>query len=153
MTVATEQEQVVSLFEDVESLEVLAATFDAHDDRREKLMELIARSVHRIPPVRPSIAADLLSLSEPTIRAWVKEGVLAPAASERRLLLDPERLHQVFHVVQALREAGKTQGLLDAVYRRLVDSAWGDNDDLVESLAQMRRGEGQRVRTAPVPPG
>ncbi len=45
MTVATEQEQVVSLFEDVESLEVLAATFDVHDEDLDVLESL------RIPPV------------------------------------------------------------------------------------------------------
>lgn len=43
---------------------------------------------------------------------------------------------------------GRTAGLLDEVHRRLVDATWLERDDLVESLEQMRRGEGRVIATA-----
>lgn len=94
-------------------------------------------------PLRPRIAAELLSLSEKTVRAWTEEGVLIRAAStSSRVLLDMRRVHQVLHLVQDLRAAGKTAGLLDEVHRRLVDATWLEREDLAESLEQMRRSEG-----------
>jgi len=54
----------------------------------------------------------------------------------------------VQHLLQDLRGAGRTTGLLDEVFRRLTDAAWQDNPDLAESLAQMRRGEGNVIRRA-----
>lgn len=148
MTVAAERAYVMDLFEAVEAVEAVATTLDETDERRATLLSVVAKDLGRIPPVRPSIAADLLRLSEPTVRSWAREGVLIAVTNEPRLLLDPKRLHQVLHLVRALREAGRTQGLLDAVYRRLVDSTWLDNAELIVSLEQMRRGEGTRVRTA-----
>jgi hypothetical protein len=52
----------------------------------------------------------------------------------------------VSHLVGDLRRAGQKRGLLDEVYRRLVDDALAERDDLAESLAQMHRGVGRVVR-------
>ena len=51
-------------------------------------------------------------------------------------------MHQVRRLLKDLRAAGKTVGLLDEVYRRLVDATWLEREDLTKSLEQMRRGEG-----------
>lgn len=47
-----------------------------------------------------------------------------------------------------MREMGRTAGLLDEVHCRLVDATWLERDDLLESLEQMRRGEGRVFATA-----
>jgi len=85
-----------------------------------------------VRPVRVSIAADLLKLSEPTVRAWAREGLLRRASKSKspRLLLDPSRLHEVIHLVADLRRAGRTSGLLEAVGHRLADRAVLEREDL-----------------------
>jgi DNA-binding transcriptional MerR regulator len=129
----------------VEEIEQVARTLDETDERRQRLESVVVRSLRAAPPLRPGVAAQLLSLSERTVRAWTAEGVLRPADNNQstRLLLDPERFHEVLHLVRDLRAAGRTTGLLDEVYRRLVDETWLDRADLAESLEQMRRGEGR----------
>lgn len=57
-------------------------------------------------------------------------------------------LHEVLHLVRNFRRAGRTKGLLDAVWYRLSDRALLERADLVESLEQMRRGEGREIDPA-----
>src|ERR1035437_9090189 len=76
-----------------------------------------------IRPVRPVVAADILQLTEKTVRDWAAEGVLTVHQHRPRLLLDADRLHRVSHLVADLRRAGRTRGLLDEGYRRLADDA------------------------------
>lgn len=146
--VAEETRQARGLIERVEALEGIANSLPEQDERRDTLLHLVEQDLANAPALRPRIAAELLGLSERTVREWVKEGVLTQVdASSRRLLLDVVRVHEVLHLVAALRSAGRTTGLLDEVHRRLVDATWLDRDDLAESLDQMRRGEGT-VRVA-----
>jgi hypothetical protein len=148
MPVLTEEREVRATWKRIEEIEDVAYTFAPTDDRRVRLFRVIRDELEHIPPVRPGIAARLLDLNEKTVRSWAREGVLfavdqtKTAKTARRLLLDPTRLHEVFHLVRDLRATGKTRGLLDEVYRRLSDSALLDREDLAESLEQMRRGEG-----------
>lgn len=143
MTVATETESVGTVLERVEELEDIAGTLPEQDERRARLDKMVHQMLADAPPVRLSTAAVLLDLNEKTVRAWLKEGVLTPHSEASQLRLDPERLHAVRHLVRELREAGKTRGLLDAVYRRLADQALLSRADLQESLEQMRRGDTQ----------
>jgi hypothetical protein len=106
-------------------------------------MSLAHATLRDIGPLRPVIAARLLELNEKTVRAWSDEGVLAKAGESPRLLLDPEQVHRVWHLVRELRAKGKTRGLLDEVYRRLSDAALLEREDLRKSLKQMHRGEGE----------
>ena len=140
--VAAEERQIRELLDRVEELEEIAASFPEQDDRRTRLLCVARDTLRDVGPVRPVVAARLLDLTEKTIRAWSDEGVLAKASESPRLLLDAEQVHRVWHLVRELRAAGKSRGLLDEVYRRLTDAALLERDDLQESLAQMRRGEG-----------
>jgi DNA-binding transcriptional MerR regulator len=146
MTVTTEQLLVRHLFDRVEEIEDIADTLDHDDDRRARLLRVASHAIADCGPIRSRIAAELLQLSEPTIRSWVREGLLAKAEGTSRVLtLDPSRLHEVMHLVDDLRRAGRTKGLLDAVWHRLSDTALLERDDLTESIEQMRRGEGVEV--------
>ena len=147
--VATETTHAVELMERVETLESVARSLPEQDERRQRLLSLVEKDLSSAAPLRPRVAAELLGLSEKTVRAWVDEGILVAAeTSSPRLLLDVVRVHEVIHLVQDLRAAGATTGLLDEVYRRLVDATWLDREDLQESLAQMRRGEGFVIASA-----
>jgi hypothetical protein len=146
MTVAVEHQLVRQLFDRVEEIEDIAGTLDHEDERRERLLHVAQTAIDDCVPIRSRIAADLLKLSEPTVRSWVKEGVLTTAPGTSRVLtLDPHRLHQVMHLVRDLRHAGRTKGLLDAVWHRLSDSALLEREDLTESIEQMNRGEGTQL--------
>jgi hypothetical protein len=147
MSVATEAAQIRDLFEQIEEIEEVALTLHEDDVRRHKLAGVVARALRQAPPIRPVVAGELLDLTEKTVKAWAREGVLAISSQEPRMLLDAERLHEVLHLVADLRRAGKSRGLLDEVHRRLSDLALLDRTDLAASLEQMHRGEGRVVRT------
>lgn len=145
---AAEEQTVRAALTTVEDVErvVLGMTRQDAETRqsRDILCSVIDRTLKATPPVRPSVAARVLGLTEKTVRHWATEGVLTvkQATPDSPKRLDPERLHTVLHLVRDLRAAGQTRGLLDEVWRRLSDQALLDREDLQESLAQMNRGEG-----------
>jgi DNA-binding transcriptional MerR regulator len=141
--IAQEEQAVRAALTTVEDVERVVLGMPSTDQNRDILCSVIDRTLKATPPVRPAVAARVLGLTEKTVRHWAKEGVLTlKPASPKRQGVDPQRLHDVLHLVRDLREAGKTRGLLDEVWRRLSDAALLDREDLQESLAQMRRGEG-----------
>jgi hypothetical protein len=147
MSVATEAAHIRDLFETIEELESVASSLAEDDDRRRKLDGVVARTLRQAPPVRPVVASELLDLTEKTVKAWAREGVLAIHSQEPRMLLDTVRLHEVLHLVADLRRAGKTRGLIDEVHRRLSDQSLLDRSDLASSLDEMRSGKGRVVRS------
>jgi hypothetical protein len=146
MSIAVEEQRIRSLFDRVEAVEDVAMTLPEDDDRRAKLLAVSSATLADEGTVRPVIAARLLGLSERTVRAWAKQGVLAVAQRDPRLLLDLQSVHEVRHIVRDLRALGKDRDLLDEVWRHLSDAALLDRSDLGESIEQMRRGEGRVLR-------
>lgn len=146
MSVATEQRRIQYLFAQVEGIEAVAKTLAEPDERRSRLLDIAKNLVATAGAIRPVIAASILELSEKTVRTWTDEGVLTVAGQEPNLTLDPLRVHEVMHLIQDLRTAGRDRNLLDAVWHRLSDQALLDREDLRESIDQMRRGEGRVVR-------
>jgi hypothetical protein len=146
MSIAIEEQRIRSLFDRVEAVEDVARTLLEGDERRAKLLAVSSATLADEGTVRPVIAARLLGLSERTVRAWAKQGVLAVAQRSPRLLLDLQSVHEVRHIVQELRALGKDRDLLDEVWRRLSDAALLDRRDLGESIEQMRQGKGRVLR-------
>ncbi|MCK2237575.1 MULTISPECIES: hypothetical protein [unclassified Crossiella] len=146
MSIVTETQQLRDLFAEIEVIEEVAETLPRNDDRRLRLLSLAEKRLAGALPVRPAVAGELLELTEKTVRAWASEGVLTIAQVDPTLRIDVRRLHQVRLLVEDLRQAGRSRGLLDEVHRRLSDQALLDRLDLAESLAQMNRGEGRVVR-------
>ncbi len=137
--IEVEERAARSALERVQKIESVAEDLDA--ERAGVLREVVAMEWDAVAPVRPRVAASILGLSEKTVRAWVRHGLLTVAVREPRVLLDPQRLLIVLRLVHDLREAGRQQGLLDEVWRRINDAELLEREDLQESLAQMRRGE------------
>lgn len=146
MSIAVEERRIRSLFDRVETVEDVARTLPAGDERRAKLLAVSSATLADEATVRPIIAARLLGLSEKTVRAWAAQGVLTIAQRAPRLLLDVQSVHAVSHILRDLREVGKDRDLLDEVWRRLSDTALLERRDLQESIEQMRRGEGRVLR-------
>src|ERR1700733_16200872 len=88
----------------------------AGDERAQALESVAERWLASAPGMRPSIAAALLGLSEPTVRAWARRGILRIRSRNPRLLLDPASVLEVRQLVGELRLAGRTRDLLDEVY-------------------------------------
>jgi hypothetical protein len=145
-TVEAEAERAKELLSVVDDVAEVAETLPPGDPRRSKLLAAVARTLDAAPPVRTIVAAELLGVSDKTVRAWAREGVLVVRQDEPRVLLDARRLYEVVVLVDDLRKAGHTRGLLDEVWRRLSDGALLDRDDLTESFGQMHKGEGRTVR-------
>lgn len=145
MTVQSDQTRAIDMFERIEKIELVAENMKQGPDRR-TLQLVVQDELGSADPIRPVTAAKILGLTEKTVRAWVSEGVLTARSTQPRLLLEPSRVHAVLRLLRQLREAGRTRGLLDEVYRRLSDEALLGREDLQESLDQMRRGDGELVR-------
>ncbi|MFC5099577.1 hypothetical protein [Kibdelosporangium philippinense] len=100
----------------------------------------------RLDNLRPVIVAVLLELSEPTVRAWLKDGVFLEASLEgdetsATIRLDPIRVHQVLHLVKDLRAQGKKRHLVELIWAKLQDEALLEREDLRQSLEQFRSGD------------
>jgi len=118
--VAHESNQAYDVIERIEILERVALTLPDGDERRKALLGLVEKDLAAAQPVRPRVAAEVLDLSEKITRAWTKEGVLKRAEKPSApLMLDFGRVHEVLLVLQDLRAAGTTVGLVDEVHRRL----------------------------------
>jgi DNA-binding transcriptional MerR regulator len=141
VSVTQEREMLTTLLDDVAKLHEVAETLPADDKRAEALEAVADRWLASAPGMRPSVAAALLGMSEPTVRAWARRGILRIRSRKPRLLLDPASLQEVRELVGELRRAGQTRDLLSEVYNRLADEQQVADPDLAESLAQMRRGE------------
>ncbi len=145
---AVESSVVIKTFKRAEMLEAFAGNLPDPMQQAEQ-MRVAMDLISDLGPIRPVAVSKVLGLTEKTVRAWATEGALDIALTEPRVLLDPLSVHTVLHLVEALRAAGQTRGLLDEVYRRLSDASLIESADMQESLRQMRQGQGEVVRTRP----
>ncbi len=141
MSLMEEREVLTALLDDVAKLHEVAETLPTGDERARALESVAERRLASAPGMRPSIAAAMLGLSEPTVRSWVRRGIFLLRSRQPRLLLDPASVLEICQLVASLREAGQSRGLLDAVYNRLADEHLLADPDLMQSLEQMHRGE------------
>jgi hypothetical protein len=146
MSIAIEEKRIRGAFDRAETVEDVARTLPEDDERRARLLKVSSATLSDGGAIRPVIAARLLGLSEKTVRAWAAQGAIAVAERKPRLLLDPQSVHLVSHILRELREHGKDRDLLDEVWRRLNDSALLERVDLRESIEQMRQGQGRVLR-------
>lgn len=132
---------VIEVVEDLNALRTLAE--DELNEARRRALETVRRRVaDRDRGAKISEAADVLGVSAPTVRAWVKAGILDEASDGR----SPKRvevlsLADVKRLVDVLRSEGQNRDLLSAVYRRLRDSDLLASPGLEESIDDLRSGK------------
>ena len=91
-------------------------------------------------PVTLSYAEQVLGVSNPTVRDWVRTGILEDfEGSPQRVGL--ESLARTRDIVRELREAGQNRDLMAAVISRLEWEELQEDDRFRESVRQMKRGE------------
>jgi DNA-binding transcriptional MerR regulator len=139
--VEKERRQVDEVLEEVRRLDALGKAVETgrRGEARRELRDLRARRIGHARPVRLAIAADLLGVSLPTVRAWADEGVLEwRDSSPRRVSLDS--VLRVRPIVRELKEMGQSRDLLAAVLARVEDETTLSDRGLQASLKQMRQG-------------
>jgi hypothetical protein len=141
MSVIDERETLTVLLDDVAQLQKVAETLSPDDERVQALEAVVNHRLAAAPPMRVSIAAAFLGLSEPTARAWAGRGVLRVRSRKPRLLLDSGSVLEVRQLIEELRRAGHAGNLLDELFNRLSDEQTLADAELAESLEQMHRGE------------
>jgi DNA-binding transcriptional MerR regulator len=139
--VERERRQVDEILDEVRRLDALGEAVETgrRGEARRELRDLRARRIGHARPVRLAIAADLLDVSLPTVRAWADEGVLEwRGGSPRRVSLNS--VLRVRPIVRELKKMGQSRDLLAAVLARVEDEATLGDRRLQGSLKQMRGG-------------
>jgi hypothetical protein len=112
------------------------AALDALDEAQEVLI-----SVKHTPGVSVAAASEQLGVSEPTIRSWVKRGVLSAVSKASPMQIEPESLHRVSRALAELRERGQDRDWLQAVVDYLHDREARKSDALQKGISQLKRGQ------------
>lgn len=113
---------LVEVVDDLIALEELAA----HEDDPERRRSLDAVRDHvadRDLGAKVSEVAQVLGISQPTVRAWIEAGVLKPRADANPVRVDVLSVAAVKRALELLREHGHDRNLLIAVMRVLRDRA------------------------------
>ena len=128
------------LVSEIDEIDGLVGSLSS-DEIRRRLRGLRLRLIGWVPSVRVSVAASLLDLSVPTVRAWIERGLLegVPETSPRRVTL--QSVIEVRPVLRELRSLGQDRDLVAAVLARIEDEAVLADPELQRSLDEMHRGE------------
>ena len=142
MSVASEYEHAEQVVADVALLSEMAAGRLDADGVREAAGVLLEHRRSELPGVSVAVAARLLDVSRTTVEAWRSEGVLVPAASQRRRHeVTIESLVRLHSLIGELRRLGRSRDLRDYVWWSGQDSADYSDGRLAEALADLRAGD------------
>ena len=93
------------------------------------------------PGLPVSEAAAYVGVSEPTVRAWLKRGVLRPVPRAKPVLIERSSLRLAHQAIQELRERGQDRDWLRALVDLLHDRAERKRPGIVRGLEELQRGE------------
>lgn len=89
---------------------------------RKRLGAIVERSARAGQGVPVSLAARLLAVSEPTVRAWIERGVLDVVEGAKPLAVTPKSLGEALIAATEVRGAGRDERLLRRVLDFLEDA-------------------------------
>lgn len=135
---------IIDVVDDLITLRALAAHED-DPERRRSLDNVHRRVAARERGVKVSEAAAVLSLSQPTVRAWIEAGVLAPVRGASPVRIEVLSLVDVKHALDLVRQHTEDRNLLAQVMRVLRDRADLGSAALDEGIADLTAG-----RTVPL---
>lgn len=121
----------------------LAASDHDFSSMLERINGALARldGVASVPPGLPvAEAATYLKVSEPTVRDWLKRGVLRRVPDARPVLVERESLRDVHRLLEELRERGKERDWLRALVDYVHDVAVRRSPEVQRGLAEMEAG-------------
>jgi hypothetical protein len=86
-------------------------------------------------------AADYLGVSEPTVRSWLKRGVLRAVPSAKPVVIELPSLRSAHRAIEELRERGQDRDWLRALVDYLDDLAVRESPEVQRGLAELEAGE------------
>lgn len=104
-----------------------------------KRLELAAPTGSLGLPV--AMAADYLGVSEPTVRSWLRRGVLRALRDTKPVMIELESLRRAHHAVDELRESGQDRDWLRALVDLLHDRAERERPEIKQGLDELKRGK------------
>lgn len=111
------------------------------EEALERLADVEGRLQHVPAPGLPvSEAAGYLGVSEPTVRAWLRRGVLDRVPGAKPVLIEIVGLRRVSSALVELRERGRDRDWTRALVDLLHDRAERGRSELVAGLDELRRG-------------
>ncbi|MGH9156355.1 MAG: helix-turn-helix domain-containing protein [Acidimicrobiales bacterium] len=129
---------LIEVVGDLLTLEELAAQED-DPERRRSLDAVRDHVADRDRGAKVSEVAQVLGISQPTVRAWIEAGVLEPRGDTTPVRVDVLSLAAVKRALDLLREHGQDRNLLITVMRILRDrAALADSEEGFADLAAGR---------------
>lgn len=86
-------------------------------------------------------AAAYLTVSQPTVRGWLKRGVLEQVPGSEPVLIDRASVRHVHRLLEELRERGKDREWLRTFVDYVHDMAIRRSPEVRRGIKQMERGE------------
>ena len=93
------------------------------------------------PGLSVADAAAYLAVSQPTVRDWLKRGVLEQIPGSKPVLIDRASVRHVHRLLEELRERGKDRDWLRAFVDYVHDMAIRRSPEVRRGIEQMERGE------------
>lgn len=102
---------------------------------RKRLAAIVDRSAHAGQGIPVSLAARLLEVSEPTVRAWIERGALDVVSGAKPLAVTPKSLGEALVAAAEIRETGRDERPLRRVLDALEDRRTRrDLEDRIDQL-------------------
>lgn len=121
----------------------LAASGEDVSSALKRLDDVVAllESVESVPSgLAVADAARYLDVSEPTVRNWLRRGVLSPVPDAKPVLVERSSLRQIRRLLEELRERGKDRDWLRAFVDYVHDLAVTRSQEVQQGLADVEAG-------------
>jgi len=141
MNATQERDAAELVVREIEEISKVEGALGSNDEARRPLEGVRLRLIDWNPSVRLSVAADLLDLSLPTIRAWMERGLLEKVTQSSPQRVTFGSVLEVRPVLRDLRALGVDRNVMAAVVARLEDERDLADPDLRRSVDEMRRGD------------
>lgn len=130
---------VAEVLEDLLELGELA-NVEQDPERRRSLDVVRTHVAHRARGAKVSEAADLLGISQPTVRAWIASDVLKPVPGSKPVRVDLLALADVKRALDLIRDHVDDRQLLVHVMRLLLDRAALEGADVRQGFEDVAAG-------------
>ena len=94
-----------------------------------------------LPGLSVAETADYLGVSEPTVRAWIRRGVLRKVPNARPVLVERSSLRAAHRAIEELRRRGEDRDWLRALVDLLHDRTERARPELVRGMDELKQGQ------------
>jgi hypothetical protein len=139
---------IVELEDVRDGLAAAVSSGPMHGDQLSAAVTGISDALARLEDVRTAAAglavadaAGYLSVSQPTVRDWLRRGLLTAVPNAKPVLVERSSAREVHAMLQELRDRGQDGNWLRAFVDYLHDRGERKRPAIVKGLQQMERGD------------